>query len=186
MRRSPTMNSHVRTVLCLSFCWMLFLPSVTPAPRSRAIRRTTRSSATQQTAAPARRRPNEVLIRFRGMQSPQQKNDIAAAHGLRRQRALRGESGVEKLLLPSGMNVDNAVLQLMQDPTVESAEPNFLVTHDQVGTSPNDPRFGEQWALKNTGQTGQFGADIDASGAWQTSYFHNILRQLCTVPGGGK
>src|SRR5690349_18728863 len=168
MRRSPRMNSQVRVVLCLSFCWLLFLSSVVPAPRSRTIR-TSRSSAAQQTPAAAPRRHNEVLVRYRGVQSPQQKNDIAAAHGLRRQRALRGESGVEKLLLASGMDVDNAVWQLLQDPAVESAEPNFLITHDQAGTSPNDPRFSEQWALKNTGQTGQFGADIEASGAWQTT-----------------
>ena len=169
MRCSPRMNSHVRVIVCLSFCWTLFLSSVVPAPRSRTIRRLSHSSAAQQTAAPAPRRPDEVLVRFRGVQSPQQKNDIAAAHGLRRQRALRGESRVETLLLASGMDVDNAVWQLLQDPAVESAEPNFLIAHDQVGTLPNDPRFGEQWALRNTGQTGQFGADIEASGAWQTT-----------------
>ena len=88
---------------------------------------------------------------------------------MRRQRSLRGESGVEKLLLASGMDVDNAVFQLLQDPAVESAEPNFLIAHDQLGVWPNDPRFGEQWALRNIGQTGQFGADIEASGAWQTT-----------------
>ena len=168
MRCSPGMNSHVRTVLCLLFCWMLLLSCVLPAPRSRTIRHINRSSQGQQNTAPAPRRPNDVLVRFRGVPTAQQKNDIAAAHGLRRQRTLRGESGIEKLLLPSGMDVDNAVFQLLQDPAVESAEPNFLIAHDQLAL-PNDPRFGEQWALRNTGQTGQFGADIDASGAWQTT-----------------
>ena len=167
MRCSPEANSHVRVVLCLSFCWMLFLSSVTPAPRSKTTRRISRSSPAQQPPPP--RRPDEVLLRFRGMQSSQQKNDIAAAHGLRRLRTLRGEWGVEKLQLPSGMDVGNAVAQLLQDPAVESAEPNFLIAHDQLGTLPNDPRFAEQWALRNTGQTGQFGADIDASAAWQTT-----------------
>ena len=168
MRCSPRMNSHIRVAVCLSFCWTLLLSSVVPATRT-SVRRVNRTSHAQQNAAPAPRRPNEVLVRFRGVQSDQKKNDLAAAHGLRRQRALRGESGIDKLSLASGMDVDNAVLQLMQDPAVDSAEPNFLIAHDQLGTSPNDPRFGEQWALKNTGQTGQFGADIDASGAWQTT-----------------
>ena len=165
MRCSPGMNSRIRVVLCLSSCWMLFLSSVIPAPRTRTMRRPNRSSVAQQNTAP--RRANEVLVRFRGVQSPQQKNEIAAAHGLRRQRTLRGESGVEKVLLPPGMDVENAVVQLMQDPAVESAEPNFLIAHDQLGVWPNDPRFGEQWSLRNTGQTGQFGADIEASGGWQ-------------------
>ncbi len=167
MRCSPRMNSHVRVVLCLSFCWMFLLASVVPAPRTKTVRRKNHSASAPQTPAP--RRTNEVLVRFRGVQSAQQKNAIAAAHGLRRQRSLRGESGVEKVLLAPGMDVDNAIFQLLQDPAVESAEPNFLIAHDQLGVWPNDPRFGEQWALRNSGQTGQFGADIEASGAWQTT-----------------
>jgi len=167
MRCSPRINSRIRVVLCLSFCWMFLLSSVVPAPRNRVVRHVSRSSPPPQNAAP--RRSDEVLVRFRGVQTAQQKNDIAAAHGLRRQRSLRGESGVEKLLLAPGMDVDNAVFQLLQDPTVEAAEPNFLISHNQFGTTPNDPRFSEQWALRNTGQTGQFGADMDVSGAWQTT-----------------
>jgi RHS repeat-associated protein len=35
---------------------------------------------------------------------------------------------------------------------------------------PNDSRFAEQWALRNTGQSGgQFGADINVTAAWQTT-----------------
>ncbi|MGH9958154.1 MAG: S8 family peptidase, partial [Pyrinomonadaceae bacterium] len=38
------------------------------------------------------------------------------------------------------------------------------------GTQPNDERFGEQWALSNTGQNGgQFGSDIGVTNAWQTT-----------------
>ena len=169
MRCSPKLHSHIRVVVCLLFCWLLFISTVVLAPRTRVSRRINRNSQAQQNAAPAPRRANEVLVRFRGVQSEHTKNDVAAAHGLRRQRALRGESGVEKLSLTSGMDLDNAVWQLMQDPAVELAEPNFLIAHDQLDTTPNDPRFGEQWALKNTGQTGQFGADIEASSAWQTT-----------------
>ena len=169
MRCSPRMVSHIKVVLSLSFCWMLLLSSVIPAPRTRTSHRLSRISSPHQNPAAAPRRPNEVLVRFRGVQSAQQKNEIAAAHGVRRLRSLRGESRLEKLQLPSGTDVDNAVWQLMQDPAVESAEPNFLIAHDQLGTLPNDPRFGEQWSLSNSGQSGQFGADIEASGAWQTT-----------------
>ena len=35
------------------------------------------------------------------------------------------------------------------------------------GAAPNDPRFGSQWALQNTGQNGgSAGADVNASGLW--------------------
>jgi subtilisin family serine protease len=51
---------------------------------------------------------------------------------------------------------------------VEFAEPNFLIAKDQAVTT--DPRFGEQWALRNTGQGGgQFGSDINVTTAWQTT-----------------
>ena len=48
------------------------------------------------------------------------------------------------------------------------AEPNFVYAAAQA---PDDPRFGEQWGLRNTGRTctgpaGVPGADIDALGAW--------------------
>lgn len=38
------------------------------------------------------------------------------------------------------------------------------------GLQPDDPSFGEQWALRNTGQAGgQYGSDINISTAWQTT-----------------
>ena len=38
------------------------------------------------------------------------------------------------------------------------------------GVQPNDPAFGEQWALRNVGQNGgQFGSDIHSTDAWQTT-----------------
>lgn len=49
------------------------------------------------------------------------------------------------------------------------AEPNYVRSKD---STPNDPRFGELWGLKNTGQpinghgNGQPGADIKAEQAW--------------------
>jgi subtilisin family serine protease len=118
----------------------------------------------------APRRKDELLVRFRGVQGEQQKDLVATSHGLRRQKTLRGQSGIEKLQLVSAPDVETAALQLMLDPSVEFAEPNFLITHDQLGTTPNDPRFNEQWSLRNTGQAGgQFGADIQAADAWQTT-----------------
>lgn len=51
---------------------------------------------------------------------------------------------------------------LKNDPAVETVEPNYL---RRVSAQPNDTRFAEMWALKNTGQTvngtaGTAGADI--------------------------
>jgi thermitase len=51
---------------------------------------------------------------------------------------------------------------------VEYAEPNIEINLDEAAyTSPNDPMFGEQWSLENTGQGGgKAKADISALRAW--------------------
>lgn len=48
----------------------------------------------------------------------------------------------------------------------EWAEPNFIREYKK-SAAPNDPLFGQQWHLHNTGQSGgTIGADVDASAAW--------------------
>jgi subtilisin family serine protease len=118
-------------------------------------------------------REGEVLVLFRAGASEQDKANVAAGHDSKRGK-LRGESGVEKLDLPSGKSVESAALELSQEPSVEFAEPNFLIKPDQVSPSaevtPNDSRFSEQWSLKNTGQSsGRFGSDIGVTSGWHTS-----------------
>jgi subtilisin family serine protease len=65
----------------------------------------------------------------------------------------------------SPANMEQAIAGFKSDPAVEYAEPNYIV--HVLETVPNDSRFGEQWALRNTGQTGgSSDADIDAGEAW--------------------
>lgn len=171
MHHSLTANSHVSVVVYLTFCFIFLISSLAPFGSTKSkTHRSKRNSALPQSTTRAPRRTNELLVRFRGLQSQQQKDLVAAAHGLRRKRTLGGQSGFEKLQFASAADVDTAVLQLLLDPAVEFAEPNFLITHDQLGSTPNDPRFGEQWSLRNIGQSGgQFGSDIEASGGWQST-----------------
>ncbi|MGH8047054.1 MAG: S8 family serine peptidase, partial [Chthoniobacterales bacterium] len=42
------------------------------------------------------------------------------------------------------------IAELKKDPTVETAEPNYI---RWINAVPNDTRFSEMWALQNTGQT---------------------------------
>src|SRR5262249_44628403 len=62
--------------------------------------------------------------------------------------------------------VFSEVTRRAADPRVAWAEPNFIsqgLTH----FLPNDPQFANQWALRNTGQTGgAAGADVKATAAW--------------------
>lgn len=91
-----------------------------------------------------------------------------ATHGLRAKKQLRGDSGFEKVELNNGRDARTAALELLQNSQVEFAEPNFLISKEDL--NPNDPEFNQQWALRNSGQnSGQFGSDINAGAAWETT-----------------
>jgi RHS repeat-associated protein len=114
------------------------------------------------------RRDGELLVRFRQGVSEQDKTRLVEGKGMTRGKRLRGRSRLEKLTLKPGQDLDSTLADLRQNSAVELAEPNYLVSRDEV--TPNDPSFSEQWALKNTGATGgQPNADIQAIAAWDTT-----------------
>jgi YD repeat-containing protein len=107
-------------------------------------------------------RNGDLLIRFNNI-SLQQRQALVQSLGAKSARRLRGNSLTYKLKLAEGQDAQAVAAQLRSNPAVQSAEPNYLVSRDEV--VPNDPRFAEQWALRNTGT----GADIQAASAWETS-----------------
>jgi subtilisin family serine protease len=114
--------------------------------------------------------PGEIIVRFK------------PAAGASVRAATLAEAGVttrERLLLEDtrlvatvgGSSVASALDVLNAHPAVRYAEPNLL--YETLAT-PNDPRFGDQWPLRNTGQTiqgvtGTPNADISAAEAWDTA-----------------
>jgi subtilisin family serine protease len=194
MKSSRLTSQRLQLCLCLLFSYALVISCIVPlAVRSaqaatarkthallkdqshldsvdRANFRTQLSFA--QSGNHAQSRDGEVLVRFRATASEHDKNVVAASHGAQRKK-LRGQSGAEKLT-QAGQSPESLTLTLLQDPAVELAEPNFLIKPDQLGSAgdptPNDAQFGDQWALRNTGQNGgQYGSDIGAAAAWQTT-----------------
>ncbi len=107
--------------------------------------------------------PGEVLVKFEPGASGQA---IAEAH--------RQNGGQVKETIPGiGVQVvgvaraqeKTAVARYQQNPNVRYAELNGV--YEAVGSVPNDPKVGNQWAFNNTGQTvGTADADIDAYEAW--------------------
>lgn len=163
---SRSSNHRISVSLFLSYILITLL--CTPFVTSGASFSRGKSASVKQEQSPAAYRDGEILVRFRDGVSPKEKETIAAAHGARPAKQLHGQSGFEKLELSSGQDAKAAVLQLMLNPQVLFAEPNFLISKEDV--TPNDPEFGRQWALQNTGQNGgQFGADIKVSSAWETT-----------------
>lgn len=109
----------------------------------------------------------EVIVKFKsgnyGMQSYNTHN-IMGAKLIKK----LGPQGLERVKLPQGISVRDAIEAYNALPDVEYAEPNYIVKASAI---PNDARFGEQWGLHNTGQDvngspGKAGADINAPEAW--------------------
>jgi alpha-tubulin suppressor-like RCC1 family protein/subtilisin family serine protease len=120
--------------------------------------------------------PGEILVRFRG-----DSKAAAARQGLTALRASDGRAIPVALETPPGLQVVRglslarvspeetlaAVESLRALPEVLYAEPNYV---RRKFAAPNDPSYANQWALKNTGQSGGVaGADIDAEPAWNTT-----------------
>ncbi|HKS28124.1 MAG TPA: hypothetical protein VJS44_09905 [Pyrinomonadaceae bacterium] len=160
-------------IFCLVIIYSLMLSGIAPftltkvkAEAEAKVEKGASLGASKQLRGAGGKRAGELLVRFRENVSNEDKNALAASKSARREKMLRGESRVEKLKLQEGQDIDALAAEVRLNPAVELVEPNYLIGKDEV--TPNDPRFIEQWALKNTGSSGgAFGADIGASEAWR-------------------
>jgi len=158
------MRSSNSRVVAAAF--LTYLVILTHVPFIGSAQIDTINPSRMQQPAP-RYREGELLIRFRAGVSQRDQETIIAKHGAQKKNELRGESGIGKLKV-TGRDVRTVALEMLLDPQVEFAEPNFLIARDDV--IPNDVRFNEQWALRNTGQNnGQVDSDINAVAAWNTT-----------------
>lgn len=112
-------------------------------------------------------RDGEIIVKFKAAQTAHAAS-VHRALGARDQRRA-GFARVARL--PSGMAVEEALAWYRARPEVEYAEPNWRVR--KADTLPNDGLFGNQWWLRNTGQSlngiaGTAGADLGATQAWDT------------------
>ncbi len=161
--RRNAVSSLISLFLAYASILMLCAPFAFAGNSSRPPLAPSVSSATAQEAP---HRADEVLVRFRADASEVDRETILHTYGARRKKQLRGDSRLEKLEFTEERDIQRRALELRLHPQVEFAEPNFLITKDDL--TPSDPRFGEQWALQNTGQTGgQYGSNISVGAAWQ-------------------
>jgi subtilisin family serine protease len=80
------------------------------------------------------------------------------------------EIRVQQWRLAPGLDVARAVEVLSSNPNVKYAEPNYIVSADQLPSNPDDAYRSDLWAMHNLGQSaGTTGADINAPEAWQVS-----------------
>ena len=139
-------SSRSRVVVAALLTYLLVILACVPFTSSAHVY-TSKSSRMQQPSP--QHRDGELLVRFRAGVSKHDQEAIIARHGAQKKNELRGESGIGKLTV-TGRDVSTVVLEMLLDPQVEFAEPNFVIAKDDV--IPNDAQFNEQWALRNTGQ----------------------------------
>lgn len=121
--------------------------------------------------------PDEVIIQYKKTVLPNDALGETQRAGLSLVKALEhAPDGKGPFLLAktlAGKTVEQTVMEMSKNPNVEYAQPNYIYHRT---AAPNDPSFGELWALQNTGQTvtgatyapsaGSTGRDINALGAW--------------------
>ena len=123
----------------------------------------------------------EILVRFRtnataatstpkpGMQAAMSVEDNGSQLTVQVERLSSGPEIVSGLRVArvAPEETERAIEALRKRSDVIYAEPNYIRRKE---ATPNDIRYGEQWAMKNTGQSGGVvGADIDAEQAWNTT-----------------
>jgi uncharacterized protein (TIGR03437 family) len=114
--------------------------------------------------------PDELLVRFRPGIEKSQMVSTHATMGAEVITEYRSVKNLQRVRLPFGMHVEEAVLTYQRHPDVLYAEPNYIVWAEP--TNPNDPNFtnGTLWGLHNDGTGGGTpDADIDSPEAWDTT-----------------
>jgi len=121
----------------------------------------------------------EVLVKFRTDASSSARDAALSRMGPREARSLT-TPGWTHVKLSSGATVEQTLAQYGNDSNVEVVQPNYIY---HLAAVPNDTSYGQQWALKNTGQAvsattqpgdslyatnnpGVSGDDIDIPPAW--------------------
>jgi subtilisin family serine protease len=107
--------------------------------------------------------PGEILVKFKEGLSREYTGGIYRSLGFKALEQAR-KLPIDRIKIPDGWSVQEAVSFYRADPDVEYAEPNYI---RRALLTPNDPHFNQLWGLHNTGQTGGAqDADMDAPEAW--------------------
>lgn len=150
-------------------------------------------------------RDGEIIIKYKS-ESASYQNTHATTLGRLGAAKLRNVGNHIEFVhakLPAGKSVDSAISDLLGDPDVEYAQPNFIyhttATYTSTTATPGDTDFGQLWGLKNTGQTvtalsaanpsdgthnpGSSGHDMDLTHAWH--YITNCSNIIVAVVDTG-
>jgi thermitase len=128
-----------------------------------------------------KRAPAEVLVRFRQGTTLEKIRDIAFRRHDRVEDQIESVQGLVVIEDEDGLDVNAVMSDYRGLPDVEYVEPNYAISLEpepqgavppsylnRAASGPNDPMFGDQWSLENSGQRGGIAkADISALAAWE-------------------
>ena len=112
--------------------------------------------------------PGEIIVKFKKNVSEKAKLSIHSKKGAERIKGIP-LINAELIKVKDDQYFNEVLKRYQQDPDVEYAEPNYIKYKKSI--VPDDPYFGSQWGLHNTGQMvngviGTPGADISIIDAW--------------------
>ncbi|MBX7131580.1 MAG: S8 family serine peptidase [Fimbriimonadaceae bacterium] len=118
--------------------------------------------------------PDAVLVAFEPSVSSGAKNHVIARLGLANDNRTKSPY-FQRLIITNDRSVNESLQSLYASGVVRIAEPDWIGTIQE--TIPNDTRFSEMWAMRNTGQLGGLlNADIDATLAWDRQTGNPLLK----------
>jgi PKD repeat protein len=107
---------------------------------------------------------DRILVKFKKGVSGDAASSTIKKHGMKLKKSFK-KTKIKVLDRPKDKSVEEAINELIKDPSVEYAEPDHIMT---INLIPNDTMFNELWGLHNTGQAGgTYDVDIDAPEAWE-------------------
>jgi subtilisin family serine protease len=112
----------------------------------------------------------ELLVKFKAGTKEVLKQNVHKKQGSQKIKEFP-RLNIHHVKLREGVSVEDVLEEFRADPSVEYAEPNYIVS---ISIIPNDPLFNTLWGLYNTGQNGGVpGADINMVPAWDITTGRN-------------
>ncbi|WP_051633461.1 S8 family serine peptidase [Bacillus sp. UNC41MFS5] len=108
----------------------------------------------------------EVIVKYKNTYKTESLGVLQTKFSLKTKKNLNN-SNTKLISFNAKIPMQEVLKSLNASPQVEYAEPNYILKPDAV----SDPKFGQLWGLKNTGQPifgipGKAGIDIGAEAAW--------------------
>ncbi len=110
--------------------------------------------------------PGRIIVSFKSTANTADRIGSFRRHGSAQHRSLQSHGVVtEVVTLPADVTVEQALATYRADPTVRSAEPDYLLTQQAVA---DDPRFlsGQQWDMYGDATAPYNSAGTGAAEAW--------------------